>query len=448
MRRQIVLPLSITIAVLLLLLVFRPIQLLMSVGLIVAILCLVTAVVSFERTLVVPLTNLLETLELRKQGDKSARIGLFARGKIGRILHILNELDYQQQAKQQHLERNLNRLNTVFTQMTDGVVILERDSKVKSANQAALTLFSATHTEAIQGSFAQLVRHHEIIDVLDHCISSQEPQQTVVDMRRNGLFLQIDVTPLISADVQGYVVLLHDLTTIRRMETVRRDFVSNVSHELRTPLASVRAVIETLQDGALDDRPMAERFLGRAAQEVDSMTQMVSELLELSKIESGKVPLRLESCELQPIINSAAERLQSHLERKSLRLEMQLRDDLPTVLIDAQRIEQVLTNLLHNATKFTPEGGRIRVGASRNNHELMVSVRDNGVGIPANDLSRVFERFYKADRSRHSGGTGLGLAITKHIIQAHGGDIWVTSKERKGSVFYFTLPVAEDVKAV
>ena len=446
MRRQMIFPLIIAIVILLLLIIFRPAQLL-SAGLIVVVLLLVASIVSFERTLIMPLTKLMETLTLRMEGDKSARIAFFAKGEIGRIFHTLNELDYQQQAEQQQLEHNLNRLNTVFTQMTDGVIILDRDSKIESANQAALTLFSVTHAEAMEGSFAQLVRHHEIIELLNRCIDSQEPQQTVVDIRRNGLFLQVDVTPLISADVQGYVVLLHDLTITRRMETVRRDFISNVSHELRTPLASVRAVVETLQDGALDDRPMAERFLNRAAQEVDSMTHMVSELLELSKIESGKVPLRLESCELQPIVASVVERLQSQVERKSLQLEVQLRDDLPSVLVDAQRIEQVLTNLLHNATKFTPTGGRIRLGASQNDNELIVSVRDNGSGIPESDLSRVFERFYKTDRSRHSGGTGLGLAIVKHVVQAHGGDIWATSKEGKGSVFYFTLPIVEPMKA-
>lgn len=185
---------------------------------------------------------------------------------------------------------------------------------------------------------------------------------------------------------------------------MRRDFISNISHELRTPLASLKALVETLRDSALDDPPAARRFLDRADQEVDALTQMVQEILELSRIESGKVPLRLS----------------------------------PTPVAD------VISNLVHNAVKFTPEGGKISVRAKRSDEgmSVVISVTDNGVGIPAGELDRIFERFYKADRARSGGGTGLGLAISRHLVQAQGGRIWAKSKEGKGSTFYFTLPIA------
>ena len=446
MRWRFVGPLSL-VAIALLLALTNINTLFVQFGIFIGLGSLVYAAWLFEQEIVTPLSRLKDVLDRRSAGERTARMALLPQGEVGRMLYMLGELDQQQQIEQQLLENNLNRLNAVFTQMVDGVVIVGRDEWVESANRAALMLFKADRHHAINGSFAQLVRQHEIIDVFQRCVESQEPQNAVVDMRRNGLFLQVDVTPLIDEGVQGYVVLLHDLTTIRRLETVRRDFISNVSHELRTPLASVRAVVETLQDGALDDRPMAERFLGRAMHEVDSMTQMVAELLELSRIESGKVPLQLVSSEIRPIIDSVVEQLQSQVKRKNLRLDVRLPKKPTAVLVDSKRIRQVLSNLVHNATKFTPEGGRIRIDCSRNDTELMISVRDSGVGIPEEDLPRVFERFYKADRSRHSGGTGLGLAIAKHIIQAHGGDIWVTSKVDRGSVFYFTLPIAEHLSA-
>ncbi|MGB1253199.1 MAG: sensor histidine kinase [Candidatus Promineifilaceae bacterium] len=448
MQRRLMSPIAVAGAMFLLVLFFRENTGLVWLGVMGGLVSLAYGAWIFQHEFLEPIARLKGLLEQRAAGDKSVRFGFLPKGEIGRILHRLSELDRQEKEEQQRLEHSLDRLNTVFTQMVDGVIIVGRAGWVESANQAALTLFSTAHADAIDGSFAQLVRQHEIIEILQRCVDSQEPQNAVVDMRRNGLFLQVDVTPLIDDGVQGYVVLLHDLTSIRRMETVRRDFISNVSHELRTPLASVRAVIETLQDGALDDRPMAERFLGRAAHEVDSMTQMVSELMELSRIESGKVPLQLLPSPLQEIVDSTVEQLGSHIERKNLQVEIKIPADLPDVLADAQRVRQVLTNLLHNATKFTPDNGRIRINASKNDSEIMVSVRDSGVGIPEEDLPRVFERFYKTDRSRNSGGTGLGLAIAKHIVQAHGGDIWVTSKINRGSVFYFTLPISEDVKAL
>jgi two-component system phosphate regulon sensor histidine kinase PhoR len=237
--------------------------------------------------------------------------------------------------------------------------------------------------------------------------------------------------------------MLQDLTQVRRLQTVRQDFISNVSHELRTPLASLRALTETLRDGALDDPPAASRFLDRMEVELDALTQMVEELLELSRIESGQVPLRLNPVLPHAAVCPPAERLRTQAERNQLDLDVQVARDLPLVLVDAGRIHQVVTNLVHNAIKFTPAGGHIEVRAKSDAAWVTVMVKDTGIGIAPHDLPRIFERFYKTDRSRSVGGTGLGLAIAKHLVQAHGGAIWAESQEGKGSVFYFTLPRAE-----
>jgi len=240
------------------------------------------------------------------------------------------------------------------------------------------------------------------------------------------------------------LVILQDLTQVRRLETVRRDFVSNISHELRTPLASLKALVDTLRDGALEDPPAAQRFLDRMEVEVDALTQMVQELLELSRIESGQVPLQLQAVSIAEAVNIPAERLRPQAERAGLRLDVTLPADLPPVLADAERIQQVVTNLVHNAIKFTPPGGRVTVTAQAAGAEVIVTVQDTGVGIPAEDLPRIFERFYKADRARAGAGTGLGLAIARHIIQAHGGRIWAESAKGRGSNFYFALPTATE----
>jgi two-component system phosphate regulon sensor histidine kinase PhoR len=203
--------------------------------------------------------------------------------------------------------------------------------------------------------------------------------------------------------------------------------------------------VETLRDTALDDPPAARRFLDRADHEVDALTQMVHELLELSRIESGKVPLRLAPTALADVVLPQVDRLRPQAERNNLSLEIDLPADLPLVLIDGLRIQQVVGNLMHNAIKFTPEGGAISVTAEveEGGADVIVAVKDSGVGIPAGELDRIFERFYKADRARSGGGTGLGLAISRHLVQAHGGRIWARSKEGKGSTFYFTLPIAD-----
>jgi two-component system phosphate regulon sensor histidine kinase PhoR len=263
------------------------------------------------------------------------------------------------------------------------------------------------------------------------------------------LFLQVTITPYEEDLIMGYLVLLQDLTQVRHLQTVRRDFISNISHELRTPLASLKAVVETLQDGALDDPPAANRFLRRAAGEIDTLTQMVEELLELSRIESGQVPLNVQETAVSDLLLIPLDRLRHQAIRKNIELSLDVTANLPKVLADEERIQRVVTNLIHNAIKFTPENGSVQISARRKEefpHEIYISVKDSGMGISTEDLSRIFERFYKSDRARtrnrHNSSTGLGLAISRHIVQAHNGRIGVHSTEGKGSTFYFTLPIA------
>jgi two-component system phosphate regulon sensor histidine kinase PhoR len=242
-----------------------------------------------------------------------------------------------------------------------------------------------------------------------------------------------------------YLVRIQDLTELRRLQMVRQDFISNISHELRTPIASVKAIAETLNEGASADPSVAKDFLNKINAEADRLAQMVQELSELSRIESGEAPLQKRLFNISDAIVRAVDRLRPQVDRAGLHIQTDFAANLPKVLADEDRIEQVLVNIIHNAIKFTQASGKINISAKRDNNNIMVSISDTGIGIPADDLPRIFERFYKADKSRSGGGTGLGLAIAKRIVEAHGGKIWAESIEGKGATFTFTLSAAQKI---
>jgi two-component system phosphate regulon sensor histidine kinase PhoR len=363
------------------------------------------------------------------------------RDEIGQLTHAFNQMTAQLSAQIAALQSERSKTNAVLSVMTDGVMIVDREGLVQLVNKAAETMFGIEHSEAIGHSLAQLLRHHQVFELWQYSQASNQPQATTVEAGLHKQYLQCIAAPLGQAMPGSTLLLFQDLTQLRRLETVRQDFISNISHELRTPLASLKALTETLQDGALEDPPAAQRFLQQIETEVDSLSLMVQELLELSRIESGRVPLKLKATNPCELIQQAAERLALQAERAGLALQIDCPSTLSSVLVDPARLEQVLVNLLHNAIKFTPSGGEVRVGAVEEEAQIRFFVKDNGVGIAANDLPRIFERFYKADRARSGGGTGLGLAIARHLVEAHGGKIWAESEEGRGSHFYFTAPL-------
>lgn len=363
------------------------------------------------------------------------------RDEIGQLTHAFNQMTAQLSAQIAALQSERSKTNAVLAVMTDGVMIVDREGLVQLVNQAAETMFGIEHSEAIGRSLAQLLRHHQVIELWQYSQASDQPQATTVEVGLRKQYLQCIAAPLGQAMPGSTLLLFQDLTQLRRLETVRQDFISNISHELRTPLASLKALTETLQDGALEDPPAAQHFLQQIETEVDSLSLMVQELLELSRIESGLVPLKMRATNPCELLQQAAERLALQAERAGLALQIDCPSTLSSVLVDPARLEQVLVNLLHNAIKFTPSGGEVRVGAVEEEGQIRFFVQDNGVGIAANDLPRIFERFYKADRARSGGGTGLGLAIARHLVEAHGGKIWAESDEGRGSRFYFTAPL-------
>lgn len=389
-----------------------------------------------------PIRHLTSVAKTLADGDLSARLFLNNYDEIAQLALTFNQMAEQLQTKLKALAGERDRLTTILDHMADGVLITDADGRIHMLNPAAIRILELE--EPTPGlSLAQTVRDYQIIDLWKQCQECDEEQVATIEAIFAPHFLRVVISPLHTADLQGYLVILQDLTQVRRLETVRRDFISNLSHELLTPLASLKALAETLRDSALDDPQMARHFLDRMETEVDALTQMVQELLELSRIESGKVPLRLKQLSVAEVVQPPVERLRPQAERAGLTLAVTLPEPVPEVLADAERIQQVITNLVHNAIKFTPTGGTVTVTAAQSGDEVLITVTDTGVGIPADDLPRIFERFYKIDRARSAGGgTGLGLSIARHIVQAHGGQIWATSTEGQGSTFYFTLPLA------
>ena len=336
------------------------------------------------------------------------------------------------------LDAERARLATVLDQITDGVLIADEQGLIQFANPAAGKLFQTSNP--LNRSIAEVVRNHQLVEAWRRSRQTRKMQSESIEVPTRHQFLQLVVIP--DKHASGSLLLVQDLTRLRRLETVRRDFVSNLSHELRTPLASLKALAETLQEGALEDPPAARRFIDQIHTEVDALTQMVTELLELSRIESGRLSLDLEPVSAYDLLDSASKRMQLQAERAGLTLRVECADDLPRVRIDSQRLEQVVVNLIHNAVKFTRAGGEVVLSAGADNGFVRFAVRDTGVGIPADEVTRIFERFYRVDKSRTGSGTGLGLSIAKHIVEAHAGKIWAESMEGEGSTFFFTIPSA------
>lgn len=389
-----------------------------------------------------PIQELTAVAERMAAGDLGARLVPSGRDEVGQLTRSFGHMADRIRAQMMSLAEERGRLAAVLDHMADGVLITDENGRVRLINAAATRLLDTSEERAMGRPFTQVAPYHPLIELWKACRERSQEQVEMVEVSSHSLFLQAIVTPFEGAGAEGYLVILQDLTRIRRLETVRRDFISNISHELRTPLAGLKALVDTLRGGAIDDPPAAKRFLERMDNEVDALAQMVEELLELSRIESGQVPLRLMPTPVAEVVIPAVERLRPQAERAGLTVRLLLPPDLPPALADADRARLVLTNLVHNAVKFTPPGGQITVTAESVGEEVVVAVKDTGVGIPAEDLPRIFERFYKADRARSGGGTGLGLAIAKHIVQGHGGRIWAESVEGQGSTFYFTLPVA------
>ena len=342
----------------------------------------------------------------------------------------------------EELSEERNKLSAILDTMADGVVVIEADGRIELMNSAGEEILNANARTAVGSRFMEAVRDHEIRDVISKALQTKQPQRGDIELLHRRRYLVAIAAPLTQEETSGVLLTLHDLTPIRQVETTRREFVSNVSHELRTPIASIRAMVETLQRGAMDDRQVASDFMERINRDIVRMNDLVSELLELSLLESGQMKLDVSPIDLIPFLEEIKQEYQVEADAKKIRLRVEEGSHRLRVLGDRGKVRQILANLLDNALKATAESGEIGLSAEVQNRFTKVNVRDTGAGIAQEHLPHIFERFYKVDRSRRDGGTGLGLSIVKHLVQAQNGEVWVESREGEGSTFSFTLPTA------
>ena len=340
-----------------------------------------------------------------------------------------------------------DRLGAVLRNMADGILIVDADGVVTLVNPAAARTLGINSAGAVGQRLAAVVHEYEIIDLARRCLALPQARNDLavtVERASPRRYLRAVGTRVGEGPEAQVLLVVQNLTEMRRLETVRRDFFANVSHELRTPISAIKAMVETLEDGAIEDPPAARDFLGRMHREVDGLVQLVEELLQLSRIEFGQLSLEVSPLSAEGVVQAVVARLAPLAERAGVTLATEVDPEVPDARADRERLSQVLANLLHNAIKFTPPGGRVRARVHGEGREVVFSVIDTGVGIEEDDLPRLFERFYKVDRARSSGGTGLGLAIAKHLVQVQGGRIWAESLgPGRGAAFHFTVPAAD-----
>lgn len=385
-------------------------------------------------------------MQAMAHGEYDQKMSLYASSATKPLVRAFNEMAISMGRVIAAATADRDRFSIVLSHMADGIIVVDRDTCITLINAAAQRIFRLHDSEAVGRSFIEATHNAEIHDLLRICLDSDKQQSCFVETRTNRLYLRVVATSL--QNNRGCILLVQDLTEVRRLETIRRDFVTNISHELRTPLASLKAISETLNAGAVEDPSVARDFLGLVEIEVDKLAQMINELGELSRIESGSVSLVRAPVDIGVIVQNVADRLRAQLSRNEIKVAIETPDSLPFAMLDYDRIERVLINLIHNSIKFTPAGGLISVSACLKDSAIVVSVADTGVGIEPSDLPRIFERFFKADKAHSGGGTGLGLAIARHTVEAHGGRIWAESEYGKGTTISFSLPIEEQADSL
>ena len=336
-------------------------------------------------------------------------------------------------------EAERRQMAVAIDTMGDGVIVVDSETTVTLVSRAAEWLLGINAQTARGRPLAQVMRDPEVLNLVATAAGTRQMQRADLELLYQRRFLGVIATPVSGNDREDVVLTIRDVTRARQIETTRREFVSNVSHELRSPLASASAMVEILESGAIDDRETALDFLHRIRGDVTRMTSLVDELLELSSLESGQMPVHLAPVSVNDVLDEIVERFQLSASSDGIELSSNPQKGLPHVMGEQRRLEQVLTNLVENALRFTPSGGKITLNAHRDGDWVALTVTDTGVGIPREHLPHIFERFYKVDRSRREQGTGLGLAISKHLVQAQGGDLSATSVEGEGSVFRVKL---------
>ncbi len=397
-----------------------------------------------------PVTTLNEAADALAIGDYGHRAYVPSQDELGRLAGTLNRMSEDMLARTTQLGETVARQSTVLGGMIEGVVAIDARQRIVLANEAARRLFDFRPPTVEGRSLLEVIRNHALHEAVTNVLATSEPRRCeVLRAGPPAMCVDIHVQPLPGDPCPGVVLVIHDTTELRRLEAMRREFVANVSHELKTPLSSIKAYTETLQNGALHDPEVGQRFLTRIEEQTERLTRLIMDMLMLARIESDHQVFEIVSLDVQPIVQKCVEERHRAAEAKHIAIHAQANGTSTAtasdcrVKSDREGLREILDNLLDNAIKYTPEHGNIWVEWNANDSVMHITVRDSGIGIKPEHQERIFERFYRVDtaRSRELGGTGLGLSIVKHLAQAMNGSVFVASELGQGSVFTVELPV-------
>lgn len=394
------------------------------------------------RTITRPISDMKRQALAMARGNFSRKVKVYDNDEIGQLAMTFNDLTRKLQDALSTTEGEKRKLSSVISYMTDGVIATDRKGKIILINEPAAKMLDVSRETVLSVPIVSVLGIEEDYEFED---LFQEQESVILDFstEKNPLILRANFSVIQkdSGFVNGVIAVLHDITEQEKIEMERREFVANVSHELRTPLTTMRSYLEALVDGAWRDKEIAPRFLQTAQTETERMIRLVNDLLQLSKMDSTDYQLLKEWVDFSVFYHAIIDRF-DFSKSQNVTFKREVPDHAIFVEIDEDKITQVLDNIISNAMKYSPEGGQITFRVKEEDHRIIVSVSDQGMGIPKKNLRKIFDRFYRVDkaRTRKLGGTGLGLAIAKEMIHAHGGDIWAESKEGEGTTISFSLP--------
>jgi len=413
------------------------------------------------KRLIEPIQALTQQSERIAAGDLTGKVYVDTRDEVAVLARTFNDMKERLAEQFTELENDRQQLRTILFGMQEGVIALDGEERILFANHRAAVLLGFQSQSAVGRKLWEIVRQRTIYDMVRRVLGGEAACQGEMETETpEARFLLVRGVRLPGPGLRGTVLVLHDATELRRLERVRQEFVANVSHELKTPLAVIKACVETLVDGAVEDETNRGGFLQQIAEQADHLHALILDLLSLARIESGSASFEFEPVHLDPLVAECLERHSSRAIGKRQTLEIgyavngaahkdppasdSMPANPPIAWADQEAVNQILENLVDNALKYTPEGGNIWVRYRGDGDQVVLEVEDTGIGIPERDLPRIFERFYRADkaRSRELGGTGLGLSIVKHLVQSMHGSIRASSRPGKGTIFEVRLPRA------
>lgn len=391
-----------------------------------------------------PINEIIQVTKELRNKNYSSRVTLDTSGEIKVLGESVNNLAISLYEQTREIEENERELESIMSQINSGVLIVDKEGYIELINPSMASTLNISKEDIIGKHFTSITSFPTLTRLMQELYQHNRKIQEELHLSENFIY-DAHLTPYYGKGWKrrGIIVVLHNITNIRRLEQIRSDFIANVSHELKTPVTSVKGFTETLLSNEVTDEKTRNYFLKIIYDESDRIDRLIHDLLQLSRIEKHEMPLNITTVDVIQLIHSTAATLQKSIEKKGLTLQLPYMDDKEMLVeLDVDRFSQVILNLISNAINYSTENGNIKVGVVFSKDEFILAVSDDGIGIPKNTISRVFERFYRVDkaRSRHSGGTGLGLSIVKHLVELHRGRIDVESVEGEGSTFTVIIP--------